>query len=201
MKKKTLIRCLLAFSIITVFQSCKKDEEEPIEIEPIQQEAEDELVDPFYSVINEDSTLEDYWDLFVADAIRSGKSDPGFERTVNLFFGTEPDFASGVTADHAGRAYDVCNQETVSFEIIKSFWEDFSIVQRLYTFYHEAGHARYKYRHPYERSEITSTPENYPIMWLSMVSENSTFEEFIKDKNDFFKRNWEGVRYFNCSEN
>ena len=201
MKKKTLIRCLLAFSIITVFQSCKKDEEEPIEIEPIQQEAEDELVDPFYSVINEDSTLEDYWDLFVADAIRSGKSDPGFERTVNLFFGTEPDFASGVTADHAGRAYDICNQETVSFEIIKSFWEDFSIVQRLYTFYHEAGHARYKYRHPYERSEITSTPENYPIMWLSMVSENSTFEEFIKDKNDFFKRNWEGVRYFNCSEN
>ena len=201
MKKKTLIRCLLAFSIITVFKSCKKDEEEPIEIEPIQQEAEDELVDPFYSVINEDSTLEDYWDLFVADAIRSGKSDPGFERTVNLFFGTEPDFASGVTADHAGRAYDVCNQETVSFEIIKSFWEDFSIVQRLYTFYHEAGHARYRYRHPYERSEITSTPENYPIMWLSMVSENSTFEEFIKDKNDFFKRNWEGVRYFNCSEN
>ena len=201
MKKKTLIRCLLAFSIITFFQSCKKDEEESIETEPIQQEAEDELVDPFYSVINEDSTLEDYWDLFVADAIRSGKSDPGFERTVNLFFGTEPDFASGVTADHAGRAYDVCNQETVSFEIIKSFWEDFSIVQRLYTFYHEAGHARYKYRHPYERSEITSTPENYPIMWLSMVSENSTFEEFIKDKNDFFKRNWEGVRYFNCSEN
>lgn len=201
MKKKTFIGCLLAFSIITVFQSCKKDEEEPIETEPIQQEAEDELVDPFYSVINEDSTLEDYWDLFVADAIRSGKSDPGFERTVNLFFGTEPDFASGVTADHAGRAYDVCNQETVSFEIIKSFWEDFSIVQRLYTFYHEAGHARYRYRHPYERSEIISTPENYPIMWLSMVSENTTFEEFIKDKNDFFKRNWEGVRYFNCSEN
>ena len=120
MKKKTFIGCLLAFSIITVYQSCKKDEEEPIETEPIQQEAEDELVDPFYSVINEDSTLEDYWDLFVADAIRSGKSDPGFERTVNLFFGTEPDFASGVTADHAGRAYDVCNQETVSFEIIKS---------------------------------------------------------------------------------
>ena len=69
------------------------------------------------------------------------------------------------------------------------------------TAYHEAGHARYKYRHPYERSEVTSAPDNYPIMWLSMVPENSTLEEFIKDKNDFFKRDWEGVRYFNCTDN
>ena len=186
--------------LFTLF-SCGNEEEEAIGSDEIAQEELEEEVDPFYATIDENSTLEEYWDLFVADAIRSGKPDPGYGRTMNLFFGNEPDFASGVTADHAGRAYDVCNDETVSFEIIKSFWEDFSVVQRLYTFYHEAGHARYKYRHPYERSEVTSAPDNYPIMWLSMVPENSTLEEFIKDKNDFFKRDWEGVRYFNCTDN
>ena len=137
--------------------------------------------------------------MFVADAIRSGKPDPGSDRNINIFFGSEPDFASGVTADHAGRAYDVCNQETVSFEIIKSFWEDYSVVQRLYTFYHEAGHARYRYRHPCESSECTAAPEDYPIMWLSVLPSNTPLEEFIKDKDNFFKRNWEGVRYFDCS--
>ena len=188
--------------LFTLF-SCSngEEEEDTIESNSITQEELEEEVAPFDATIDENSTLEEYWELFVADAIRSGKPDPGYGRTMNLFFGNEPDFASGVTADHAGRAYDVCNDETVSFEIIKSFWEDFSVVQRLYTFYHEAGHARYKYRHPYERSEVTSAPDNYPIMWLSMVPENSTLEEFIKDKNDFFKRDWEGVRYFNCSDN
>ena len=186
--------------LFTLF-SCGNEEEEAIGSDEIAQEELEEEVDPFYAAIDENSTLEEYWELFIADAIRSGKPDPGYGRTMNLFFGNEPDFASGVTADHAGRAYDVCNDETVSFEIIKSFWEDFSVVQRLYTFYHEAGHARYKYRHPYERSEVTSAPDNYPIMWLSMVPENSTLEEFIKDKNDFFKRDWEGVRYFNCTDN
>ena len=65
-----------------------------------------------------------------------------------LFIGNKPDFASRVTADHAGRAYSVCNDEVVSFEIIKSFWEDYTIVQRLYVFYQEARRARYNYRHP-----------------------------------------------------
>ena len=160
--------------LLTIFSCGNEEEEEIIESDAIAQEELEEEVDPFYAAIDENSTLEEYWELFIADAIRSGKPDPGYGRTINLFFGNEPDFASGVTADHAGRAYDVCNDETVSFEIIKSFWEDFSVVQRLYTFYHEAGHARYKYRHPYERSEVTSAPDNYPIMWLSMVPENST---------------------------
>ena len=201
MKNRLCSRILyIPLFLFTLF-SCGNEEEEPIENDEVAQEELEEEVDPFYATIDENSTLEEYWELFVADAIRSGKPDPGFGRTMNLFFGNEPDFASGVTADHAGRAYDVCNDETVSFESIRSFWEDFSVVQRLYTFYHEAGHARYKYRHPYERSELTSAPDNYPIMWLSMVPENSTLEEFIKDKNDFFKRDWEGVRYFNCTEN
>lgn len=187
----------LTFIICILLSNCDKgivQEEQTIE-----QENTVAIVDPFYADLDENSSLEEYWELFVADAIRSGKPDPGSDRNINIFFGSEPDFASGVTSDHAGRAYDVCNQETVSFEIIKSFWEDYSVVQRLYTFYHEAGHARYKYRHPCESSECTSAPDDYPIMWLSVLPSNTPLEEFIKDKDNFFKRNWEGVRYFDCS--
>jgi hypothetical protein len=187
----------LTFIICILLSNCDKGSVQ--EEETIEQENTVVIVDPFYADLDENSSLEEYWDLFVADAIRSGKPDPGSDRNINIFFGSEPDFASGVTADHAGRAYDVCNQETVSFEIIKSFWEDYSVVQRLYTFYHEAGHARYRYRHPCESSECTSAPEDYPIMWLSVLPSNTPLEEFIKDKDNFFKRNWEGVRYFDCS--
>jgi len=68
----------------------------------------------------------------------------------------------------------------------------------LYTFYHEAGHERYKYRHPCESSECTSTPDDLPIMWLSVQPSNTPFDHFLKDKENFFKRNWDGIRYFNC---
>ena len=178
--------------------SCNKEPEEVIDV--VKEEENQSEIDPFYLTLNEDSSLEDYWELFVADAIRSNKPDPGFGKNITVFFGSEPDFASGVTSDHAGRAYNICDENTVSFEIIQSFWEDFSIVQRLYTFYHEAGHARYKYRHPCESNECTSAPDDYPIMWLSVLPGNTPLEEFIKDKENFFKRNWEGVRYFNCSD-
>ena len=181
------------------FLSCEKEAapEEPL----TEEETVETIVDPFYAVLNEQSTLEDYWELFVADAIQSGKPDPGTGKNINIFFGSEPDFASGVTADHAGRAYDICNDETISFEIIKSFWEDYTVVQRLYTFYHEAGHARYKYRHPCESFECTSAPDDYPVMWLSVLPGNTPLDEFIRDKNNFFKRNWDGIRYFSCSQN
>ena len=153
-----------------------------------------------FMIRNEDSSLDDYWKIFLADAIRSGRLDPGLNRTVNLFFGDEPDFASGVTADHAGRAHSICNNEVISFEIIESFWEDYTIVQRLFTFYHEAGHARYNYRHPCEFNETcaTNTSENFPIMWRTIPLGNTTLEQFINHKNDFFGRRWEGVRYLNC---
>ena len=188
MKHKSLLWLQGLFLLILAFNSCEKTS---IDLEP-EAEAEEEvavITDPFYADLKEDSSLEDYWELFVADAIRSGKADPGSGRLVNVFFGTEPDFASGVTADHAGRAYNICDAGTVSFEIIESFWEDFTVVQRLYTFYHEAGHARYKY---------TSSPEDFPVMWLSVLPANTPLEEFIKDKNNFFKQRWEGIRYFNC---
>ena len=201
MKNKSSTLYPICFCLSLILFQCTQEEVVEQEPEVVEEEEKDVITDPFYAVINEKSTLEDYWDLFVKDAIRSGKPDPGEGRLVSVFFGTEPDFASGVTADHAGRAYNICDEGTVSFEIIKSFWEDFSLVQRLYTFYHEAGHARYRYRHPCESFECTSVPEDYPIMWLSVLPSNTPFEDFLADKENFFKRRWDGVRYFNCEEN
>ena len=116
----------LPLFLLTLF-SCGnvEEEEEIIESDVIAQEELEEEVDPFYAAIDENSTLEEYWELFIADAIRSGKPDPGYGRTINLFFGNEPDFASGVTADHAGRAYDVCNDETVSLKSSNHFGKIF----------------------------------------------------------------------------
>ena len=201
MKNKSSTLYPIFFCLSLILFQCTQEEVVEQDPEVVDEEETDVITDPFYAVINEKSTLEDYWDLFVKDAIRSGKPDPGEGRLVSVFFGTEPDFASGVTADHAGRAYNICDEGTVSFEIIKSFWEDFSLVQRLYTFYHEAGHARYRYRHPCESFECTSVPEDYPIMWLSVLPSNTPFEDFLADKENFFKRRWDGVRYFNCEEN
>ena len=141
------------WALALVMIACSGEENEGIN-EETQEEEEYVITDPFYADLDNDTTLEEYWDLFKRDAMRSGKSDPETDRDVYVFFGTEPDFASGVTADHAGRAYTICDEDDIRFEIIQSFWEDFTIVQRLYTFYHEAGHARYKYRHPCESGEI-----------------------------------------------
>lgn len=191
---------IVFFSCIFLFQ-CTKDSSDETKEEFEEQEDKVLISDPFYAVLNENSSLEEYWELFVKDAIRSGKPDPGEGRNVSIFFGVEPDFASGVTADHAGRAFNICDEGTVSFEIIKSYWEDYSIVQRLYTFYHESGHARYKYRHPCESNECTNTPDDTPVMWLSVPPANTPFEKFLADKENFFKRRWDGIRYFNCEVN
>ena len=197
MKQFTSPYLVLLFLANLLFVACSSEEEEPM----IEAEEEEEYVitDPFYADIDNDTTLEEYWEIFRQDAIRSGKVDPGLDRNIFVFYGTEPDFASGVTAEHAGRAYTICDESDIRFEIIQSFWEDFTIVQRLYTFYHEAGHARYKYRHPCESNEICNvSTTNLPIMWRSIPPGDTTIEEFIDDKNDFFARRWEGIRYFNC---
>ena len=198
MKQFTSPYLILLFLANLLFVACSSEEEEPM-IEAEEEEEEYVITDPFYADIDNDTTLEEYWEIFRQDAIRSGKVDPGLDRNIFVFYGTEPDFASGVTAEHAGRAYTICDESDIRFEIIQSFWEDFTIVQRLYTFYHEAGHARYKYRHPCESNEICNvSTANLPIMWRSIPPGDTTIEEFIDDKNDFFARRWEGIRYFNC---
>ena len=69
------------------------------------------------------------WEIFVK-TMRSGKTNPGLDRNIFVFLvlaGT-----SGVQRA-AGRAYTICDDTGIRFEIIQSFWEDFTIVQRLYT--------------------------------------------------------------------
>jgi hypothetical protein len=196
---KTVVNTGALWCLLLLIFACSSDENEGME--PQQEEEEYVITDPFYADLDNNSTLEDYWELFQRDAIRSGKTDPGTDRDVYVFFGTEPDFASGVTADHAGRAYTICDETDIRFEIIESFWEDFTIVQRLYTFYHEAGHARYKYRHPCENGEACNIDtSNLPIMWRSIPPGDTTIEEFIVDKDNFFRRRWDGIRYFNCED-
>lgn len=36
------------------------------------------------------------------------KSNPREGRLVSVFFGTEPDFAFGITSDHPARTYNIC---------------------------------------------------------------------------------------------
>ena len=52
-----------------VVQSCDNEEEQETETSyPVVEEIVEEEVDPFYAGITENSTLNDYWDLFVKDA-------------------------------------------------------------------------------------------------------------------------------------
>lgn len=194
---KLSLKNLFIWMIPLAMVGCSGEEENDVDLP--EEEVEYVITDPFYADLDNNTSLEEYWDLFKRDAMRSGKSDPSIDRAIYVFFGTEPDFASGVTADHAGRAYTICDEDDIRFEIIESFWEDFTIVQRLYTFYHEAGHVRYKYRHPCENGEACNVDtSNLPIMWRSIPPGDTTIEDFIEDKDNFFKRRWDGIPYFNC---
>ena len=37
-------------------------------------------------------------------------------------------------------------------------------------------------------------------MWRSIPPGDTTIEEFIEDKEYFFRRRWDGIRYFNCED-
>ena len=108
MKQFTSHYLVLLFLANLLFVACSSEEEEPM----IEAEEEEEYVitDPFYADIDNDTTLEEYWEIFRQDAISSGKVDPGLDRNIFVFYGTEPDFDSGVTAEHAGRAYTICDE-------------------------------------------------------------------------------------------
>ena len=83
MNSKSVYSTVLFSFIFLTSLSCKK---EPAEAEAVVKEAEkEEIIDPFYAVLNEDSSLEDYWNVFVADAIRSGKLNPDNGKVITLF--------------------------------------------------------------------------------------------------------------------
>ena len=72
-----LLQGILVMSIPLLLLQCSKENE--VEVEPVAEEepAANIITDPFYADLNDKSTLLDYWELFVKDAIRSGKPDPG----------------------------------------------------------------------------------------------------------------------------
>jgi len=84
MKTSPQIKRRLTLLMLFIFLACDKEQVET-DVSVTKDEEIEELTDPFYAVLNEKSSLKDYWDLFVKDAIRSGKQDPGEGRVVNIF--------------------------------------------------------------------------------------------------------------------
>mgnify|MGYP000986474925 FL=1 len=84
MKTSPQIKRRLTLLMLFIFLACDKEQDET-DVSVTKDEEIEELTDPFYAVLNEKSSLKDYWDLFVKDAIRSGKQDSGEGRVVNIF--------------------------------------------------------------------------------------------------------------------
>ena len=72
------------WALALVMIACSGEENEGIN-EETQEEEEYVITDPFYADLDNDTTLEEYWDLFKRDAMRSGKSDPETDRDVYVF--------------------------------------------------------------------------------------------------------------------
>ena len=157
---------ILLFLANLLFVACSSEEEEPV----IEEEEEEEYVitDPFYADIDNDTTLEEYWEIFrQTPALKSRSGWPQYF----VFYGTEPDFASGVTAEHAGRAYTICDESDIRFEIIQSFLEDFTIVQRSIPSTMKRVMHAINTAIPVNPTRFVMSTANLPIMWRSIPQE------------------------------
>jgi hypothetical protein len=184
------IKTLLLFLILL---SCSEEFETPKEIVP-EEALLSSCVD--YSVADEDNLLT-YWNLFVAD-VKCSRGGPDYgvlNTTVNIRFITPSaeEFASGITPDHAGYStfYGYCNSDVVNIGVIKDYWEDYTEIQKLWLMYHEFGHDVYKYEH-------SNLPTD--IMYPSVRRSDITMNDFIKAKDKFLKRDFEGIKYISCPD-
>ena len=57
--------------------------------------------------------------------------------------------------------------------------------------YHEFGHDVYRYRH-------SSDPKD--IMYPSVARSDIKINDFIRAKENFFKRDFEGIEYISCDQ-
>ena len=77
------------------------------------------ITDPFYADIDNNTTLDEYWEIFRQDAIRSGKVDPGLDRSTLYSMELNPTLPRGI--EHAGRAYTICDETTFALKSFNRF--------------------------------------------------------------------------------
>ena len=194
--KNKYILLIIVFSVFFIY-SCSKREKYENLITGEQEEEEPQLescVD--YTSVDPDS-LESYWKLFVED-VKCSRGGPNYDeinKTVTLYFivPTAETIASGVTVDHAGYSTyaGYCNSEAVNIGVIEDYWIDYTEVQKLWLMYHEFGHDVYRYRHSTDPSDI---------MYPSVARSDVKINDFIRAKEKFLKRSFDGIEYISCDQ-
>ncbi|MDA0774453.1 MAG: hypothetical protein O3A16_06565 [Bacteroidetes bacterium] len=191
MKKNLLLLGLLGLMVI----GCAKEESKEEEQEIIEEEPQLASCVDYTDV--DDQDLMTYWNLFVADVKCSrGGPDYGASHTavsIRFVVQTPQQQASGVTPDHAGfSTYNgYCFSDIVDIGVIKDYWEDYTPVQQLWLMYHEFGHDVYKYEH-------SSNPSD--IMWPSITRSDTKINDFIRAKERFLRRSFDGITYIQCPD-
>ena len=192
MKKKYFF--LITIFIGLFFNNCSKREkyDNTLLEEPEEEEQLESCVD--YTSVDPDS-LQSYWELFVED-VKCSRGGPNYDeinKTVILYFivPTAETVASGVTVDHAGYSTyaGYCNSEAVNIGVIEDYWIDYTEVQKLWLMYHEFGHDVYRYRHSTDPTDI---------MYPSVARSDAKINDFIRAKERFLKRSFDGIEYINC---
>tara|TARA_B110000014_G_C20046333_1_gene544100 strand:+ start:514 stop:1095 length:582 start_codon:yes stop_codon:yes gene_type:complete len=192
MKKKYLF--LMTIFIGLFFNNCsKKEKYENTLLEGLEEEEQLESCVDYTSV--DPDKLESYWDLFVED-VKCSRGGPNYDeinKTVTLYFivPTAETVASGVTVDHAGYSTyaGYCNSEAVNIGVIEDYWIDYTEIQKLWLMYHEFGHDVYRYRHSTDPTDI---------MYPSVARSDVKINDFIRAKERFLKRTFDGIVYINC---
>jgi len=191
MKKNLLLLGLLGLMVI----GCAKEESKEEEQEIIEEEPQLASCVDYTDV--DDQDLMSYWNLFVADVKCSrGGPDYGASHTavsIRFVVQTPQQQASGVTPDHAGfSTYNgYCFSDIVDIGVIKDYWEDYTPVQQLWLMYHEFGHDVYKYEHSTNPSDI---------MWPSITRSDTKINDFIRAKERFLRRSFDGIAYIQCPD-
>jgi len=191
MKKNLLLLGLLGLMVI----GCAKEESKEEEKEIIEEEPQLASCVDYTDV--DDQDLMSYWNLFVADVKCSrGGPDYGASHTavsIRFVVQTPQQQASGVTPDHAGfSTYNgYCFSDIVDIGVIKDYWEDYTPVQQLWLMYHEFGHDVYKYEHSTNPSDI---------MWPSITRSDTKINDFIRAKERFLRRSFDGIAYIQCPD-
>ena len=182
------LKVLLTVSIYLIFLGCAKNSL-VYEIAPDKKLFScvnyDKLADPNFDSDN----LYAFWDIFVADAKCSMSSSPDYDKLntdVDIFYEYESDalFASGEVLDYGAYAATSCDDSRVRVGIAFRYWSDINIWQKLGLMYHEFGHDVYRYRH-------SSDPKD--IMYPSVARSDVKINDFIRAKEKFFKRDFEGI--------